>query len=536
MQRIPQWLDQAVIYQIYPQSFQDSNGDGIGDIPGIIRRLDYLQWLGVTVIWLNPCFDSPFGDAGYDVRDFFKVVPRYGTQADLEALFDEARKRGIRVILDLVAGHTSIEHPLFLSSASGPDSPDADRYIWMNRDFDPATGPTEKNFVHNFFWYQPALNFGYARPAEPWQDAVDAPGPRRNRAMLKEIMAWWMDLGAAGFRVDMAASLVKEDPGHVETIRLWNELREWWDAHYPDNVLVAEWSHPAEAIPAGFHLDFLMHFNVDAYRSLFFNEEGALPYPEGHCYFDHRGRGTPRVFMPVYQRELEAVRGRGWISLPTANHDFQRLRCGPRGWEGLPVAWVFLMTQAGPPTIYMGDEIGMRYVPGVEPREGSTLFGVTAPNAGAINGERAGTRTPMQWDDSPNAGFSPAPAGQLYLPLDPDPQRPHLAAQRRDPGSLLHFVRQLLQLRHAHPALGAAADYRFRNPEGVDYPLLVERSVPGQRCLIALNPQDAPAAAELAETASAARKLLDSGASIEPVNGRLRIRLPPFGYAIVELG
>lgn len=536
MKPYPEWLESAVIYQIYPQSFQDSNGDGIGDLRGIESRIPYLAELGITVIWLNPIFDSPFADAGYDIRDYFKIAPRYGSEEDLISLFKTAEKHGIRVVLDLVAGHSSIEHPLFQESAHAPEGPQAQQYIWMNRDYDPREGPTERNYVHNFFPFQPALNFGYAHPAEPWQDPVDAPGPTRNRAMLREILAYWMDLGAAGFRVDMASSLVKEDPGVAKTITLWQELRAWWDERYPDRVLIAEWSDPAKSVPAGFHLDFLMHFNVDAYGTLFFNETGTFQSPDGTCYFDAQGNGSPHTFMSVYTHQLAAVLDQGFISLPTSNHDFQRLRCGSRGWEGLRVAWTFLMTQAGPPTIFMGDEIGMRFVPDTPPKEGSTLVGITAPNGDSVNGERSGTRTPMQWDASPNNGFSEAPEDQLYLPMDPDPDRPTVAAQEIDPNSLLHFVRNLIQLRNKYPALGAKASYECLNDAQSAYPLIIRRSTPEQSCLILLNPSGRQISYAFDCALTIRSILLNEGTSVrqdDPVPAQ--ILFDPFACAMLEV-
>ncbi len=337
-QPYPAWLTDAVLYQIYPQSFQDSDGDGIGDLRGIIQRLDYIASLGVNTLWLNPCFDSPFGDAGYDIRDFYKVAPRYGTEDDMVELFDEAHERGMRVVLDFVAGHTSMDHPVFQAEASNPKSSDSNRYIWVNRDFDPVKGPSREDFLANFFWYQPALNYGWDVPTEPWQDPIDAPGPSKNRAELRKIMAFWFDRGCDGFRVDMAASLVKSTrefrgeggPGNTQ---LWQEVRRWIDSEYPDRLLVAEWGHPANSIRAGFHLDFLMHFNAPGYPSLFFNGEGTIPDKEGPCYFDAQGGGSLQTFSESIDHHLAVCHGRGYISLPTANHDFQRLRCGPRGSE-----------------------------------------------------------------------------------------------------------------------------------------------------------------------------------------------------------
>ncbi len=261
----PAWLADAVFYQIYPQSFADSDGDGIGDFNGITRHLDHLAWLGVNTVWLNPCFASPFRDAGYDISDYFSVAPRYGTEDDLAALVEEARRHGIRVLLDLVAGHTSDQHPWFTASA---DDPEDDRYIWTDgtrpapAGFVASPGARPGAYLPNFFDSQPALNFGYARthPAEPWRRPVDAEGPRANRAALRAVMDHWLGLGLSGFRVDMAASLVKDDPGTMETSRIWTETRHWLDAAHPEAVLLSEWGDPAVSVPAGFHGDFFLQF------------------------------------------------------------------------------------------------------------------------------------------------------------------------------------------------------------------------------------------------------------------------------------
>ncbi len=530
------WMKDSVVYQIYPQSFQDSNGDGIGDFRGIIERLDYIRSLGVNVIWMNPCFDSPFGDAGYDVRDFYRVAPRYGTEQDLIDLFDEAHRRGMRVILDLVAGHTSMDNAWFVEEAKNPKSPDSNRYIWENRDFDPEEGPQKEDFVSNFFWYQPALNYGYENPTEPWQDPLDAPGPRKNRAELRNILSYWFDRGCDGFRVDMAGSLIKGGGEDKKAIKeLWQDVRAWMDECYPGRALVAEWSLPDISIPAGFHLDFLMHFNAPGYPSLFFNGAGTIPFTKGPCYFDAAGRGSLDVFRQEYAKQLSGTRGKGYISLPSANHDFQRLRCGSRGWEGLRPAWVFLMTQAGVPTIYYGDEIGMRFVAGTPPKEGSTLTCLNleiAPNAGAADGERSGTRTPMQWDNTPNNGFSTAAADQLYLPVDDCHKRPTVQSQESDPDSLLHFVRRLTKLRTDYPALGADGEYKILNPDHQHYPLVVERKLDRERCLVIVNPTDKTKTLSITDDDVPGEFLLNEGCTMAQAGDGVKVSVAPFGYGI----
>lgn len=484
----PTWLSEAVLYQVYPQSFADSDGDGIGDLRGVAEHLDYLAWLGVTAVWLNPCFASPMRDAGYDVADYLTVDPRYGGNDALAGLAQEARARGIRLLLDLVAGHTSDAHPWFTASAG--DLADH-RYIWappgaggaLPRGFVPSPGSRPGGYLPNFFDFQPALNFGYARQrdGEPWRQATDAEGPRANRAALREIMARWLGLGVAGFRVDMAFSLVKDDPGHAETARLWRAERAWLDRAHPDAVLLSEWGDPAVAVPAGFHADFFLHFGGpaggQALRSLWSN--GVTPNrPElgadGPCFFEAEGRGRPGTFLSAYRDALAVIGEPGHIALPTANHDFARLHAGPRTAAQLPAAFAFQLTFPTLPAIYYGDEIGMRYLPGLPDTEGSV--------SAASSFNRAGSRTPMQWDAGPNAGFSAGPAESLYLPVDPDPRRPTVAAQRGAPGSLLRTVRELIALRRAHPELGPRGSLEVLHD---GYPLAYLR---GGKFLVVINP------------------------------------------------
>jgi maltose alpha-D-glucosyltransferase/alpha-amylase len=490
----PAWLDHAIIYQIYPQSYQDSNDDGIGDLPGLISRLDYIKSIGVDVVWLNPVFDSPFFDAGYDVRDFRLIAPRYGTNEDAKQLFAEAHRRGIKVIFDLVAGHTSDQHPWFIESAKASVNKFSDRYIWTgDRNVKPerfVSGKYERNgcYQKNFFDCQPALNYGNANPdpACSWEQSVDAPGPQETLAELKSIMTFWMDLGCDGFRVDMAASLIKHDPSCEKIRTLWRGIRAEFGRKYPDFLFIAEWGCPCEAIDAGFHIDFMIHFKTPGYPSLFFNEMGTFHHP--NCYFDLRGKGSPEEFVSNWLEQNKTVDGKGFIAVPSANHDFQRPNCGPRDASQLRVVWAFLLTWPGVPFIYYGDEIGMRFVEGLGDKEGSVL--VQANNA-----NRAGSRTPMQWDTSNHAGFSTvADAGKLYLPIDSDPARPSVADQNNDPNSLLNFVRTLISMRKTSPALYNRSSVKVLTTDKADYPLVYLREAEGQHILIALNPSGTPRA------------------------------------------
>jgi len=493
---MPDWLEKAVFYEIYPQSFFDSNGDGIGDLPGILQKLEYLQYLGVNAVWLNPCFVSPFQDAGYDVSDFYQVAPRYGTNDDLKKLFDEARRLGIRILLDLVPGHTSTQHPWFRESCKPERNPYSDWYIWTNSIWEwsapgvqTVIGYAERdgNYITNFFHFQPALNYGFANPGPnyPWQQPVDAPGPRAMRQELKNIMKFWLKMGASGFRVDMAGSLVKNDPGGKETARLWQEVRAWLDQDYPEAALVSEWSNPTVAIPAGFHMDFLLPFSSPGYWSLFHkqnNDQAAASF------FDPSGRGDVRIFLDEYLPLYQSTRDQGFIALPSGNHDIAPRLGNGRTPRDLQLAFLFLLTMPGIPFIYYGDEISMHSLDRLVSKEGG--YG------------RTGSRTPMQWDDSPNAGFSTAPTARLYLPVEDAPDRPTVAAQRADADSLLNHVRQLITLRQAHPALCASSSFEPIHAEAGKFPFVYKRQSGDETILVVLNPSAQPCEVKLPDALS----------------------------------
>ena len=381
---VPQWFQNAVIYEIYPQSFCDSNADGIGDLPGIIAKLDYVASLGVNAIWLNPCFDSPFQDAGYDVRDYYRVADRYGTNDDLKALFREAGARGIRVLLDLVPGHTSLAHPWFVASASREKTPFDNYYCWTRGrrentgGYRFVSGIAERDgfFMINYFSCQPALNYGFVDPDPqcPWQLPADHPDVLKVREEMRNVMRFYLDMGCSGFRVDMARTLVRgRDPELVQRglCDLWRDYRSWMRKNYPEAVLISEWSRPGDSVDAGFDADFLLslHEFAPAFASLYRKMEPVpdQPYrllPVGRSFFSPDSTGDSRTFSQAMQREIEKTSGRGYVSIVTGNHDLIRLRCG-KGMTEMKLAMLAVFTLPGVPTLYYGDEIGMRYVEGV---------------------------------------------------------------------------------------------------------------------------------------------------------------------------
>ena len=468
------WLKNAVFYEIYPQSFFDSNNDGIGDINGITEKLDYIRGLGCNALWINPCFDSPFKDAGYDVRDYKKVAARYGTNEDLYLLFQTAHGKGMHVLLDLVAGHTSEEHPWFLQSQLAERNEFSDRYIWTDFCFADAkglpyvAGESERSgaYILNFFKCQPALNYGFYKPTESWQNAMNDLPAMSTREALKDIMRFWLDHGCDGFRVDMAASLVKlDDENKSGTSAVWKDIRRMLDLEYPEAAMLSEWSNPRLSLRAGFDMDFYLSEKGNGYTTL---ARDYVNHPENdNSYFKKDSNGNINRFLDQYLSWYEGTKTSGYISMITCNHDTIRPSFNLDQIE-LKLFYAFLFTMPGVPFLYYGDEIGMRYLD-LPTKEGGYF--------------RTGSRTPMQWCSGKNLGFSAADADQLYLPVDPAEDAPTVSAQESENGSLLNTVKQLLSLRCKFTDLQADADFEVLCSE-VKSPFVYRRG----SLIMAVNP------------------------------------------------
>jgi maltose alpha-D-glucosyltransferase / alpha-amylase len=490
-QKQPAWLKKAVVYQIYPSSFQDNDGNGIGDIKGVHSRIDYIQSVGINTIWFNPLFTSAFQDGGYDVIDYYQVDPRFGTNSDLVALIKDVHKRGMHLILDLVAGHSSDKSEWFKQSMEADSNQRySDYYIWPRfkpADLPPqeasrwveANAPRAKYYVKNFYNSQPALNYGYANPNpnHPWEQSIDAPGPQAVRRELQNIITFWMEKGVDGFRVDMAASLIKNDPDKKATIALWKNLTKWYDEKFPEGVLIAEWFNPTQAIEGGFDIDFYLSGNL-------FSARGRGTQTPPKTYFSKTGLGDFAGWYKTYIDHYDHTVGKGYVSVPTGNHDNPRIATTERG-DGpqLKVAMTFFLTLPGVPFIYYGDEIGLKFIPNLPSVEGSNV--------------RSGERTPMQWDNTANAGFSSAPKEKLYIQQDPDPNRPTVANQDKDPKSLLNYVRAMIAFRGGSEALGNDGEFKMIGDIGKPYPLVYMRIKGNEKYLVALNPSDKPVEAEI---------------------------------------
>ena len=281
---------------------------------------------------------------------------------------------------------------------------------------------------------------------------------------MKDVMRFWLKMGCDGFRVDMAGSLVKNDEEGKGTIRLWQNVRKFLNEEFPDAAMVSEWGEPDKSLQGGFHMDFLLQFGPSHYMDLFRCEEP---------FFSSSGKGNIAEFVHTYQKNYEKSECKGLICIPSGNHDMARLARRLQGDE-LKIAFAFLLSMPGAPFIYYGDEIGMRYVEGLTSVEGGY--------------ERTGSRSPMQWDDSMNAGFSHAPKECLYIQQDPAKDRPTLKAQKQDPDSLYHEVQKLIQIRMAHPALQSKGEITYVYAEENAYPLAYVRSGEEENILVVINP------------------------------------------------
>lgn len=475
--KVPNWLRDAVFYEIYPQSFYDSNGDGIGDLQGIIQKLDYIQSLGCNALWINPIFDSPFMDAGYDIRDYKKVAKRYGSNEDAYQLFEEAHKRGIYVLLDLVAGHTSDEHPWFLASKEYEKNEFTDRYVWTDgafvgiadRPYMSGMSDRDGSYMLNFFASQPALNYGWLDKNEKWMSAVDSKEAIATKEAIKDIIRFWLDKGADGFRCDMADFLVKHDDDEKSaTCKIWADIRQMLDKDYPEAVLISEWSNPKQAVcGAGFHADFYLNHWGNGYHTLLRDYEWGK---QDNSYFLKSGDGDIQRFLEDYLPKYHASKQDGYISLITCNHDTPR-PARTLSKEELKLAYAFFLTMPGVPFIYYGDEIGMKYIEGLRSKEGGY--------------QRTGSRTPMQWNQGKNLGFSTASAEKLYLPVDASVDAPTVESQEQDKNSLLNTTKELIALRHQYQDLQSDGEFEVVSKEKGEA-FIYRRG----NMLIGINPSD----------------------------------------------
>ncbi len=475
-----QWWQTGILYQVYPRSFQDTNGDGVGDLAGITQRLPYLAELGVDAVWLSPVFVSPMADFGYDIADHAAIDPLFGTLEDFDALVSRAHGLGLKVLLDFVPNHTSVAHAWFKESRVSRQSAKRDWYIWRNGA--PEGGPpnnwlsefggsaweydaaSDQYYYHAFLKQQPDLN---------WRNA-------EVRRAMHDIMRFWLDCGVDGFRVDVMWHLIKDaafrdnpvNPdwreGEADYRRLLpvystdrpevhevvRELRAVIDA-YPDRVLIGEVYLPVERLVAyygealgGAHLPFNFSlietpWRADAIAALITRYEAALP--DG-----------------------------AWPNWVLGNHDRPRI-AGRVGDAQARVAAMLLLTLRGTPTLYYGDELGLPQV-AIPPGGVRDPWERNVPGLG-----RDGCRTPMPWNYVHFAGFSTA---EPWLPLNADGGIRNVAAESADSGSILTLYRRLIALRRAHPALSAGS-YRPLAQSGTGF--AYERAADGETLIVALN-------------------------------------------------
>ncbi|HEX2910102.1 MAG TPA: alpha-glucosidase [Chloroflexia bacterium] len=507
------WWQKAVFYQIYPRSFADGNGDGIGDFPGITSKLDYLHDLGVDAIWLSPHYPSPFLDCGYDVSDYVEVGPEYGTLADFKTFLAEAHQRQIRVILDLVLNHTSHEHAWFKESASSRDNPKRDWYIWR----DGKEGGPPNNWLSMFggsAWeLDPRTNQYYYHAFLKEQPDLNWRNPAVKQAMW-EAVRFWLDLGVDGFRLDAIATIF-EHPG------LPDHTFELPPDALPNssilNKAVYEQLMQFQINQQGVH-DLMKELRalVDQYpgdRVLVGEDDNVAYHGNGddelHLVFNFPLMITERM-TPEHIRANQAVRlvdlpPEAWPCNTLGNHDVSRVwsRYGD-GKHDAALARLhlaLLLTLKGTPFLYNGEEIGMTNLVLTDIsqfRDNGALnrYRIMTEKAGMAPEEalqqliprtRDRCRSPFQWSNEPNAGFSPQDV-TTWLPVNSNYQAGVNAAdQENDPGSHLNFYREMLRLRKSTPAL-VAGNYLALNPQSVDYfAFLRHDPASEQTCLVALN-------------------------------------------------
>ncbi|HKY15092.1 MAG TPA: maltose alpha-D-glucosyltransferase [Microthrixaceae bacterium] len=530
------WYRDAVFYEVMIRGFQDSDGDGIGDLPGLINRLDHLNWLGVDCIWLLPFYRSPLRDNGYDISDYLTVHEDFGKVDDVARLLEETHRRGMRVIADLVVNHTSDQHPWFLESRTSRTNSRADWYVWHDDDelwseariifvdTEPSNwtwcDQREQFYWHRFFAHQPDLNFDC---------------PEVSEAMF-DVMGHWLGMGLDGFRLDAVPYLFERDGTNGENLpqtHVWlRELRRRVDESYPGRVLLAEANQPPRDVVdyfgSGDECHMVFHFPLmpRMFKSLRDHRadtiEAALadtpPVPDG-CQWGVFLRNHDELTLEMVTDEERSFMYRHYAPEPGMRRNvgigrrlFPLVDDDRRQAELLHS---LLLSMPGSPVLYYGDEIGMG--------ERIEL------------GDRDPVRTPMQWDSTPNGGFSTAPAESVYLPsIDEGPYgypTRNVAVQRQDPHSFLRWLRDMLLVRHEIGIMGTA-DYE---PVVTGHPSVFGfvRHGDGRSVLCLTNLLDAPSVAMPDVGVAGLEPLaLAAGATVDVTT----VSLPAFGWAWCRIG
>ena len=532
------WWKNSVIYQIYPRSFQDSNGDGIGDIRGIINRLDYLEDLGIDAVWLSPVCKSPQDDNGYDMSDYQDIDPMFGTLADMEELIRRAGERGIRIIMDLVLNHTSDEHPWFLEAKKSRDNPYHDYYVWRDGTEGELPNDLRACFGGPAWQWVPELGqyyfhqFSVKQPDLNWEN----PGVRRE---IYDMILWWMDRGIGGFRLDVIDQIAKEpDLGITNNgPRLHEFIRELSRETFQkgDLITVGEaWGATPELARR--------YSNPDG-------SEFSMVFQFEHIGLDQQEGGSKWDLAPLPFQKLKDVLdkwqtelwGCGWNSLFWDNHDLPRIvsRWGDDGQyrvESAKMLAILLHGMQGTPYIYQGEELGMtnvRYeIGGYKDIETLNLYRERR-ELGYAHEEimksiyarsRDNARTPMQWDDSPQAGFT---EGTPWLKVNPNYPEINAAGQMKDPQSIYSCYKQLVRLRKEHPVF---VDGRFELLARESGQIFAYTRDDGkQRLLVVCNFSGEPADSGLAEEWKSMELLLGNypdsqGDRLRPYEARMYLQ------------
>ena len=496
------WWRDGIIYQIYPRSFADSNDDGLGDLPGIINKLDYLADLGVDALWLSPIYPTPDKDFGYDVSDYVDIDPRFGSLADFDLLLSEAHRRGMRIILDLVLNHTSDEHPWFIESRSSRDNPKADWYIWRPPSNSPpisgANGGSRRGakppndwqsiFGGRAWTYVPERDQYYYHMFVPGQPDLNWRNPEVRQAILN-VVRFWLDRGADGFRLDVFNMYFKDDQSRRNPrklgIRAFDRQHHIYDCDQPEMIpLLQELRGILDAYPERYAVG----------ETFIDTREKAKLYTGNdrlHAAFNFEfmwSRFDPAMLIkPILDWEELYTQHGIWPNYVLGNHDARRMASRHTKDERdarIKVMMALLLTLRGTPYLYYGEEIGMRDI-SLKRNEILDPFG---KRYWPFNKGRDGCRSPMQWGDSANAGFSSA---KPWLPVHPNHRARNVKSQSDDPASMLNFTRELIKLRRKKPALHRG-DFTLLTAQPKDK-LVYLRQAPEQTILVALNFKDRPA-------------------------------------------
>ena len=547
----PAWWKESIAYQIYPRSFYDSNGDGLGDLPGIIQKLDYLKFIGVNLLWINPFFASPGVDNGYDISDYQAVDPKFGTMADVEVLLNEAHRRGMRIIIDLVLNHTSNQHSWFIESSKSRDNPFRNYYIWRDGKDGREPNNWKAHFAKSAWTFDEQTGQYYLNTFSPFQPDLNWENPNL-RTAIYQMIEWWLEKGVDGFRLDAISFISKaagfpDHPGSEPYIFNLDYMMHGPEYHSYLQELYQKVLSKHDVVTVGECIDLTVESAIEV--SAPERKELNMPFLFEHTSDIIRNGKNPQKLREIITRWQLGLHEKAWIGLAFSSHDLPRVVSmfgddGPYREASAKLFGTLLLTLEGTPFIYQGEEIGMTnmaFATIADYRDLASINlyhelvhekGVDPANALAeLHAKsRDNARTPMQWNNSAQAGFSTA---ESWISVNPNYTSVNVAKALEDPNSIFYYYRKLIELRKDNvmvygkfdPVVEAAADI-----------FCYTRTLGSDQVLVILNcSQNTPVFSMPANIHAAIKTVLITNYPVDPLEDGRTLILKPYEARVYRI-